>query len=54
MARFLTLRELERRHILKVLRATGGNKTETSRILGVSDKTIFNKVALYKAAGRMK
>ncbi len=40
-----SLEEVERRHILTVLEACGGNKTETARILGVSRKTLDRKCA---------
>ena len=40
----LTIDELERRYILKVLERTGGNKTQAARILGVDRKTLFRKL----------
>jgi DNA-binding NtrC family response regulator len=41
----LTLDAIEKRHILKVLGETGGNKTEAARRLGVSRKTLERKCA---------
>ncbi len=42
-----TLAERERAWILRVLRETGGNRTAAARRLGVSVRTIRNKLALY-------
>lgn len=42
-----SLAELERRHILSVLRETGGDREETARRLGVSRKTIDRKCAAW-------
>lgn len=39
----LTLAEVERRHILKVVELAGGNKSEAARRLGVSRKTLERK-----------
>ncbi|MDK2972250.1 MAG: two-component system, NtrC family, response regulator HydG [Candidatus Sumerlaeota bacterium] len=39
----LSLAEVERRHILAVLRDCGGNKTAAARRLGISTKTLYNK-----------
>ncbi len=40
----LTLEEVEKRHILGVLKANGGNKAKAARSLGVAVKTIYNKL----------
>jgi two-component system response regulator HydG len=40
------LEEVERRYILHVLEAVGGNKTSAARILGVDRKTLYHKLAL--------
>ncbi len=42
-----SLAELERRHILAVLKETGGNRDEAARRLGISRKTIDRKYALW-------
>ncbi len=42
-----SLADMEQRHILSVLRETGGNKDEAARRLGVSRKTIDRKTALW-------
>jgi transcriptional regulator with PAS, ATPase and Fis domain len=43
-----SLAELEASHIRHVLDATGGNKTESARILGISRKNLYEKIARYK------
>jgi len=40
----VSLAELERRYITRVLEATGGNKTQAARILGIDRKTLFRKL----------
>jgi DNA-binding NtrC family response regulator len=40
-----SLEDLERRHILAVLKETGGNREEAARRLGISRKTIDRKCA---------
>lgn len=42
-----TLQELERRHILNAIALSDGNKTKAAKILGVSLKTIYNKLHQY-------
>jgi two-component system response regulator AtoC len=44
---FITVDELERRHIGQVLNATQGNKTEAARILGLARKTLYRKLEQY-------
>ena len=39
--------EVEKEHILKVLRHTGGNYGDTCKILGVSRPTLRKKIADY-------
>lgn len=39
--------EAEKEHILKVLRITGGNKTKAAEILGISRKTLWEKMNAY-------
>lgn len=45
----LTLDELEKQHILRVLHLTGGNRTRAARILGIGLRTLQRKI---KAFGR--
>jgi Nif-specific regulatory protein len=44
----LTLDEIERRHILATLTATGWNKSKTSMILGVERSTLDRKIRRYE------
>jgi DNA-binding NtrC family response regulator len=44
----LTLHDLEREYIGKVLESTRGNKTEAARILGVDRTTLYRKLEEYK------
>jgi DNA-binding NtrC family response regulator len=46
----LTLAEIEKRHIQRVLAASGGNKSEAARRLGVSRKTLERKCAEWAEA----
>jgi DNA-binding NtrC family response regulator len=43
----ITLEESEKRLISKALDKTGNNFTETSHMLGISRKTLYNKVKRY-------
>ncbi|MFN7146165.1 MAG: sigma 54-interacting transcriptional regulator, partial [Myxococcota bacterium] len=45
------LEEVERRYILRVLGAVGGNKTEASRVLGLDRKTLYRKLERYGVPG---
>ncbi len=47
----IPLEELERQHILEVLRGTGGNRTQAATILKISIRTLRNKLNEYKLAG---
>lgn len=49
-ALMLPLAEVEKRHILRVLASTGGNKTRAARILGIDTKTLYNKLKSYQAS----
>lgn len=48
----LTLEEVERRHIERVLQATGGNRPQAARILGINVSTIYRKIEKYRIADR--
>ena len=45
-----SLAEVEKRHILRVLSSTQGNKTRAARVLGIDTKTLYNKLKAYGAA----
>jgi two-component system response regulator HydG len=44
------LEEVERRSILRVLEATGGNKTLAAQVLRLDRKTLYRKLERYGAA----
>lgn len=46
----LSLAEVEKRHILRVLASTGGNKTRAARILQIDTKTLYNKIKSYETS----
>jgi DNA-binding NtrC family response regulator len=46
----LTLADVEKRHIQRVLASTGGNKTRAARILGIDTKTLYNKLKSYESS----
>jgi DNA-binding NtrC family response regulator len=48
LAKQLTLRDLERDYIGRVLESTQGNKTEAAKILGVDRTTLYRKLEEYK------
>jgi transcriptional regulator with PAS, ATPase and Fis domain len=48
LAQQLTLRDMEREYIGRVLESTHGNKTEAARILGVDRTTLYRKLEEYK------
>jgi DNA-binding NtrC family response regulator len=43
-----SLAEMEATYIADVLSATRGNKTECARILGISRKNLYEKIARYE------
>ena len=43
----LTLEQVEREHIFRVLGVTGGNKSKAAKNLGISLKTLYNKLHAY-------
>jgi two-component system response regulator AtoC len=45
------LADLEREQILLTLEHTNGNRTEAAKILGISDRTLRNKIKEYQQAG---
>jgi DNA-binding NtrC family response regulator len=47
----LPMAEIERVAILATLECTGGNKTEAARRLGLTARTLSNKIKLWKSTG---
>ena len=45
------LDEIERLHIERVLEASGGNKTQTAKILAIDYKTLLSKLKKYGLGG---
>jgi len=43
-----TMEEVERRHILRVLDASGGNKSTAARVLGLDRTTLYRKLERYE------
>ena len=43
----LSLKDLEKEHILKALEALGGNRTQAAKVLGISVRTLRNKLRTY-------
>ena len=43
----LTLEELEKRHIRRVLEVTGGNRPKAAKILGINVSTVYRKLEKY-------
>jgi len=43
-AELLTLEEVERRHVLRVLEACHGNRTDAAKVLGLDRKTLYRKL----------
>ena len=46
------LAEIEKRHILRVLNSTGGNKTRAAKVLGIDTKTLYNRLKSYGASAQ--
>ncbi|HIE54924.1 MAG TPA: sigma-54-dependent Fis family transcriptional regulator, partial [Chromatiaceae bacterium] len=49
----VTLAELEKRHIIRVLRTVGGNRQQAARILGINTTTVYRKVEKYRITDDM-
>jgi DNA-binding NtrC family response regulator len=46
-----SLEQLERRHILDTLKQTNGNQTRAAKVLGISDRTLREKIRKFKQQG---
>jgi two-component system response regulator FlrC len=49
----LTVREMERRLIVDTLRSTHNNRTRAAKLLGISIRTLRNKLAEYRSHGEL-
>jgi two-component system response regulator FlrC len=47
----LRLEQIERRAILDTLRQTAGNQTKAAKVLGISDRTLRDKIRRYRQEG---
>jgi DNA-binding NtrC family response regulator len=47
----VSLAEVERRYVLRVVEATGGNKTIAADVLGITRKTLYRKLQEYGGVG---
>lgn len=50
----ITLETMEKAAIIQALKFYRGNKPETARALGISDKTLYNKLEKYEADGKIE
>jgi DNA-binding NtrC family response regulator len=50
----LSLEEVERRHIAKVLTHFKWDKTKSAESLGISLPTLYNKIKIFKIENRIK
>jgi two-component system response regulator HydG len=48
----VSLEEAERRYVVRVLEATGGNKTLAAQVLGMGRKTLYRKLEQYAAMSK--
>lgn len=48
----MTLDELEREHILRVLKTSAGNRERAAAILGISSRTLYRKIREYETDAR--
>ncbi len=49
---FLSLEDMERRHLVEALEQADFNKTEAARLLGISRDTLYKKIKKYKVASK--
>lgn len=47
----LPLDEIEKKHILSTLESTDGNRTQAAKLLGISIRTLRNKISAYRGDG---
>ncbi|HCV86790.1 MAG TPA: sigma-54-dependent Fis family transcriptional regulator, partial [Deltaproteobacteria bacterium] len=49
----MSMKEAEKKLIFETLKETGGNRTHASRILGISIRTLRNKLNEYREEGEV-
>ena len=49
---FKTLAQVEKEYILEVLESVGGSKAKAAAVLGVTIKTVYNKLNRYAAESK--
>ena len=47
----MTLENLEREHILRILNDRSGNRERAAAVLGISTRTLYRKLRDYEAQG---
>lgn len=52
MKTFATLETVERRQILRVIRATKGNLSKAAQVLGIDRRTLYRKLEKYNQSRR--
>lgn len=50
----VSLAEVERRYIIRVLEKMGGHQIKTSRVLGIDRRTLYRRLRQYGYAGRLR
>jgi DNA-binding NtrC family response regulator len=50
----LPLEQVEKKAIIETLRQTGGNQTQAARILGISDRTLRERIHRYRREGSLQ
>jgi transcriptional regulator with PAS, ATPase and Fis domain len=50
-ADLITLAELERRYVTRVLKTLGDNKTQAAKILGIERRTLYRKLERHENGG---
>jgi DNA-binding NtrC family response regulator len=50
----MPLEQVEKRAILDTLRQTGGNQTKAAKVLGISDRTLRDRIHRYREEGCMQ
>jgi len=43
-----TIDEMERRYVLHVLQAVGGNRTQAAQVLGINRRTLYRMASRFK------